>query len=126
MMCLLDELPSDVEGSTSYDMEQIGDRVKDLKQLGEWHDLSSLSKLLGESIKFPRTEGDTPSSALEASLHDGFKKRIQVDVGEYRFCRNLGIVENQIYMITKNPKYYDYKQLLGRIYRLGASPQVTN
>jgi hypothetical protein len=124
MMILLDELPSDVTGTASYPMEGIGRRMKELKQLGEWHDSSSLSKLLGESIKVPRAEGDTPSSALEALLHDGFKERIQVDVGEYRFCRDLGIVEDPIYMVTKNPKYYDYKQVLIRLYRLGASLPV--
>lgn len=126
MMLLLDDLPSDVTGLLQLKFETIGMRAKEVNRLGEWDDVGSLARAVGDSVILRRDDDRDPVSSLQKLFDEGFDKGVEVDVGEYRFTRDLSMAEENMYSITKNPRYSDYKRQLIRLYRLGAPEGTAN
>jgi hypothetical protein len=122
MDCMLEQLPSDVAGNNRLYLEHLGNCVKDVNGLGQWNTVDKLSQKHAGTINVAGRPGQSLSEALDALLNEAFGDRTQIDVGEFRFTRDLTLDDEEIYSIAQNPNHYGWKSILMHLYRLGGAP----
>ena len=119
---ILKELPSSVPTAFQWDLKTLGKIVEKRHRLGEWATVEQLHELLGGEFKLSLEAGPISVAGLTKLLKEAMGEPIQVDVGPYRFSRELGNLDlDVLYSIARNPAYADYQSHLLRLFRLGAA-----